>query len=155
MERSWQRVWCTVSNTEYSTVAQWARDLHEEGIEPHPGPGPIFVNMNVRGLSAPRKFNNFIFAVRNHAKKHRDAHVYFMIQSHNIRGDERMQKYKKIADRYGYLMAGGHIPENAPVGEVGGTAILIPHRAIPRGKNEGKDVAITKVRRRPHKRRAE
>jgi len=58
-----------------------------------------------------------------------------------------MQKYKKIADRYGYLMAGGHIPENAPVGEVGGTAILIPHRAIPRGKNEGKDVAITKVSR--------
>ena len=63
-ERNWHRAWCAVLDIEYSTVAQWIRDLHEEGIEPHPGPNPSFVSKNVRGISAVKEFSRLLSPAR-------------------------------------------------------------------------------------------
>ena len=50
-----------------------------------------------------------------------------MIQETNIRGSEKIEAYKASAARLKILMVGGHVPEDAPNGARGGTAILIPY----------------------------
>ena len=84
------------------------RDLTEEGIEPHPGPG--IVSQNVDGLTAC--FDEFVKNVKRiHFTK---PILAAMAQEHHLTRDRADAKnVEREAERAGLLLLLNHMPSNA------------------------------------------
>ena len=115
----------------------WVRDVHEEGIEPHPGPSAL--SKNVDGLS-----DRFGDAMHRISQRHkRKPILVFFLQEHHLTqlkaGELRVHTVARTA---GLLYVQAH----RPVGEVkGGTAIVIPLDMIERKEGESVPAAERRV----------
>ena len=116
----------------------WVRDLTEEGIEPHPGPG--IVCQNVDGLSS-RLRNCLSSIIRIHQKSPIFAAC---IQEHHLTR-AKIDELDAVneAFRLGVLLIINPMPD----GEYkGGTAIAIPLDSIERKAKETRDPAVKRIR---------
>ena len=112
------------------------RDLHSEGIEPHPG--PRFITKNVNGISDLKVWEITLFNIMREHKKSPIGAIFLQeIRVGNTR------KHKDMAEEHGlYLLA----YPNARNPRTGGTAILIPKDSIEKDQNESHHQAWARVR---------
>ena len=114
----------------------WVRDVHEEGIEPHPGPSAL--SKNVDGLS--ERFGDAMYRISQRHKQ-KPILVLFLQEHHLTQAKAGELRVHTVARTAGLLYVQAH----RPVGEVkGGTAIVIPLDMIER--KEGESVAAAERR---------
>ena len=114
----------------------WVRDLHEEGIEPHPGPS--YITKNVNGISDLTKWEQILFNIEREHKKHPIGAIFLQeIRIGNTTKHKLMALEHKI-----YMLA--HTNVRNP--KTGGTAILIPQDSIERKDKESHHQAWERVR---------
>ena len=118
------------------TAHAWLRDLHEEGIEPHPG--PTFYSQNIDSLLSRANPT-----LRRIAALHKYSPIAAVaIQEHQVPPD-RAQRIVNTAHYHGLLMALNPLPRNA---HKGGTALIIPYAAIEKKQGETDDDSRKRVR---------
>ena len=116
----------------------WVRDLHEEGVEPHPG--PCVLSQNVDGLSA--RLDAVLWKIKGLHQTKPLLAVFF--QEHHLHraraaGINATQKARNL----GFHLILNPPPDNE---RKGGTAILIPYDQIEIKKDEhGLDAAVARV----------
>ena len=122
--------------------SHWIRDLHEEGIEPHPGPHRILFK-NVNGLQSSNKLHKFLLAVR---AEHRDGSIAAtLVAEHNLARDQQLH-HQKAANHHRVLLIVSYQPKALVGRPRGGTLIAIPHSAIELRDGEDLHTAIDRIR---------
>ena len=112
------------------------RDLHEEGIEPNPG--PAYITKNVNGISDLRLWESILFNIAREHKKHPIGALF--LQEIRIRDTK---KHKQMALEHKiYMLAHPNVRNPG----TGGTAILIPQDSIERRDGESHHQAWERVR---------
>ena len=100
------------NSSDYSTAqqCQWIRDLHEEGIEPHPGP-PMTRRILCKnldgGISTPAEFEKFLSGILREHKQSPLAAV--CVQEHNL-AKSKMSWYLRRAGDRKILFLAKHAP---------------------------------------------
>ena len=145
------------TSTDYATAQGWIRDLHEEGIEPHPGPptSKRIICKNLDGkVSKNAEFERFMNAIMREHKL--DPLAAVCVQEHNL-PKTQMNYYHRRAGQRKILFLAKHAPPRDPdhpdrARKGTGTAVAIPYEAIERltlanGKTEDLHTAIKRVQR--------
>ena len=114
------------------------RDVHEEGIEPHPG--PWFITKNINGMNNKKRqcqvFKNIKIA---HSKTPIGA---IMLQEHHLKADAAKEA-DKLAHDFRLLFLCNPIPQ---ADHKGGTAIIIPYDSIELKGGETFHDAVDRIR---------
>ena len=115
----------------------WIRDVHEEGIEPHPGPA-VYCK-NVDGLNA--RFEDAMYRIsQSHARKPMYA---FLLQEHHLTANKAKDlEVTKKATKLGLLYVQADMPNDQAKG---GTAVVIPLDMIKPHRGESEAAAIRRV----------
>jgi len=115
----------------------WIRDLHEEGIEPHPGPSAL--SKNIDGLTA--RFSEVMHRI---STRHKSAPIQVvLLQEHHLTSSRAdFLRVTQVARNLGLFYAQAHRPVNEAKG---GAAIVIPLDMIERKPGESKVEAIRRV----------
>jgi PAS domain-containing protein len=129
----------------------WIRDLTEEGVEPHPGPGLVCQNIDgVSSISASQSASeNFRLLILSILRLHKKEPILAAcVQEHHL----KRTKIDEIdaeaeAFRLGVLLIINPMPSDA---YKGGTAIAIPLDAIELKKDETRDPAVDRIRQSAH-----
>ncbi len=105
-------------------LSVWIRDLHEEGIHPHPGPKVISKNIN--GMT------NDVYPVLKAIARENETRplTAVFIQDHRIPRSGAKQA-QKTAAKLRLLLILAHGPKDSRGVTYGGTAIVIPYSSIP------------------------
>ena len=112
----------------------WVRDLTEEGIEPHPGPGRV-LGKNLNGAQGENKLWRLL---KNINREHASSPIAaFMAQEHHLRAEDR-EDHQRIAHFHRILAIISYPPSGD---ERGGTAVFIPYSSIEANKGETDDEA--------------
>ena len=80
------------------TVSVWVRDVHEEGIEPHPGPpqcASVIASKNVNGIASGNK----LYQTINSVIQHGDQLTAMLIQDHKL-SKAKARAHKALAHKY-------------------------------------------------------
>ena len=117
-------------------LMEWVRDLHEEGIEPHPGPS--FITKNINGISDVRRWDQILQRLKHHTSKTPLKAIF--LQEHNLK---KLEAAKKMADEYGFYMFAVPLNSRTPKG---GTAILIPKAQLEAADKESHHAALARVK---------
>ena len=110
------------------TVSVWVRDVHEEGIEPHPGPpqcASVIASKNVNGIASGNK----LYQTINSVIQHGDQLTAMLIQDHKL-SKAKARAHKALAHKYKVAIAIAYGTKDPQGNTHGGTAILIPYTAI-------------------------
>ena len=119
------------------TQCIWVRDVHEEGIEPHPGPSAL--SKNIDGLTT--RFNEVMYKIQqNH--KHKPIQVLFLQEHHLTKAKAEEIRAQSTAKALGLLYVQAHRPDTEGKG---GTAIVIPLDMIEPKSNESQAAAQARV----------
>ena len=112
----------------------WIRDLTEEGIEPHPGPGRV-LGKNLNGAQGENKLWRLF---KNINREHASSPIAAcMAQEHHLRSEDR-EDHQRIAHFHRILAIISYPPSGD---ERGGTAVFIPYSSIEANKGETDDEA--------------
>ena len=123
----------------FACACIWIRDVHEEGIEPHPGPPARVLSKNLNGVQGPNKLWKFLRTLSN---EHKKAPIFAcMVQEHNLKSEDR-EEHQKTARFFRILAV---ISYSASAEERGGTAVFIPYSSIEENEGETDDQARARV----------
>ena len=109
-------------------MSVWVRDVHEEGIEPHPGPpqcASVIASKNVNGIASGNK----LYQTINSVIQHGDQLTAMLIQDHKL-SKAKARAHKALAHKYKVAIAITYGTKDPQGNTHGGTAILIPYTAI-------------------------
>ena len=102
--------------------------MHEEGIEPHPGPpqcASVIASKNVNGIASGNK----LYQTINSVIQHGDQLTAMLIQDHKL-SKGKARAHKALAHKYKVAIAIAYGTKDPQGNTHGGTAILIPYTAI-------------------------
>ena len=119
---------CDTPHRPYHCHSIWVRDVHEEGIEPHPGPSAI--SKNIDGLT--NRFDEVMYKI-SQRHKHSPILVLFLQEHHLTRARAQELNVQAKAKQNELLYVQAHRPDNEGKG---GTAIVIPFNMIEPQPNE-------------------
>ena len=129
--------------TASARVHIWIRDLHEEGIHPHPG--PRFVSKNLNGIQGGNKCYKCLKAIRTESSRSQITAAF--LQEHNL-DPKQARIHRQLARGLKLVLIISYAPRN-PGDRVcwGGTAIVIPWESLERRARETLDDAIGRITR--------
>ena len=119
-----------------SPADMWIRDVHEEGIEPHPG--PRFITKNLDGVNDKKHFERIIIKIKH--EHTRDPITAIFLQEHKLKA-MNAGYHKALATQYGFILFLACARDST-----GGTAILMPKDQIEKKTGENLDTAISRVK---------
>ena len=119
----------------------WVRDVHEEGIEPHPGPPQWhgFLSKNIDGLND--RFGNTMHLISVEHKA-RPIRAIFIQEHHIKKAKAEELNVSAAAGAHGLLYFQAHLPDAE---SKGGTALVIPIDTLEKKGKELEHQAIKRV----------
>ena len=124
-----------------SIAGGWERDLHEEGIEPHPG--PRYISKNINSLKQSGALFKTLRAIRIESTRTPITAVF--IQDHRLPRSYHATA-ARMARNFNILLVAAYAPPHTNGTCYGGTMILIPHTAIELEKGEDIHSACDRIR---------
>ena len=123
-------------------LQSWQRDLHAEGIEPHPG--PRYVSKNLNGIQGKGKLYNTLNAIRKESDRNPLTAVF--MQDHRL-NPSRAREVRNTAHNLKLAVVTAFSPEARNGVHHGGTMIVVPFESIPVGKDSSIHAEVEAVER--------